>query len=176
MTGEYLYIERIYEEEHYKSRTVTKKDANGKKYQETEWYWEWDRMDTEEWKSPTVIFNGEEYPTDQFTNYPSNSHSYDYLSTHRRYIYHTTPTHLDGSAYLSFGIGFINGRVHLAVNKSVQEHYQSSIRSPVGGLVFFWVAWIIFGAFLVFGFYYLDNDWLEDSDGHRRRRRHNGWH
>lgn len=178
LDGEYLWIKRVYEEEHYKSRTVTKKDADGKEYTETEWYWEWDEEKTEYWSSPTVIFNGEEYPKDQFTNYPTNSHGYDYLSLHRRYSYYTIPTHLEGSAYLNFGIGMINGKVRLASGMTVQDHYQYSLSNPAVGVTIFWVCWVIFGGFLIFGFYYLDNKWLEDnsSDTHRHRRHYRRWH
>lgn len=178
LAGEYLYIERIYEEEHYKSRTVTKKDANGKEYQKTEWYWEWDHEKTDYWESPTVIFNGEEYPTNKFTNLPTSSHGYDYISIHKRYKYYTTDIHLEGSAYLNFGVGSIDGKVYLASSTTVQDLYQSKLGNPTVYTVVFWIVWIILTGFLVFGFYYLDNYWLEDNPngGRKRRYRRHGWH
>ena len=40
--------------------------------------------------------------------------------------------------------------------KKVVEHLESSIT-----LVIFWIIWIVLVIGVVFGFYYLDNEWLE---------------
>lgn len=189
LIGEYLYIERIYEIETLKTRVVTETytGSDGKTHTRTrtEQYWEWDVYSRDVYESPTVIFNGIEYDTNKFSNYPSHwldisestinseylsghnwSSTYLYKSSHKRYHYYVVPTHFEGSTYLNLSNGDIEGTPKLHKDTEVQNLYQSYLSSATGWIVAFWILWIILSGGLVFGFYYLDNKWLEDRVNH----------
>lgn len=199
LTGEYLYIERIYEEEHYKSRTVTEThtDSKGKTYTTTrvEHYWEWDVERRDKYESPTVTFNGEQYPTSKISglnSYKENlnsdtvtsayegwlkwSSTYIYQSSHKRYSFRVIPLHSEGSAYLDLGDGVVRDKtIKVHPNTSVHDLYQSYLSSSKAGVVVFWIFWIILTGGIIFAYCYFDNDYLEDDNGNSKRRRRYRW-
>lgn len=197
LKGEYLYIERDYEVEHQKTRVVTEThtDSKGKTYttERVETYWEWDHMGTDTWESPQVAFNGMTYDIDRFSGYgrqsvdPSDSsvfdenaigarrttYSYAYLSSHKRYSYEVVPIHLEGSAYIKFSNNELPKSVRIHPGTSVESLYQSKLSSATAWIVLFWTIWIALTGGLIFGYCYLDNDYLEDDNGKSLRR--NRW-
>ncbi len=198
---DYLYIERIYEVETEKTRIVKEEhtDSDGNKYttERVETYWEWDVEHRDRYESPTVSFNGREYPKNQFSGYDpeyldtSNSDLFDldaldekwnaktrgryaYISTHKRYSYKVVPAHLEGSTYISLASHEIPNKVSLHRDTSVENLYQASLSSATFWIVLFWIIWIMVTGGLIFGYCYLDNDYLEDDNGeslHRNRWR-----
>lgn len=195
LTGEYLYIERIYEEEHEKERTVeeTYTDSNGKKKTRTKKvkYWEWDLMDTDTYVSPTVNFNGESIEWSRIRGLGSYSESLDentvtheyqdrlgwsstYLKvgSHKRWSFDVIPLHSEGSTYVDLGDGTVRSdKIPLRPNTSVPDLYESYLSSSGAALVIFWIFWIILTGGAIFAYCYLDNNYLEDDNGKSLRRR-----
>lgn len=194
LTDQYLYIERVYEIETLKTRVVTETyTVNGKTQTRTrtETYWDWDVESRDRYKSPTVIFNGTEYPVDKFHNYPERqmtisedtftsdaldcyrwNSTYRYTSSHHRYSYYIVPLSFEGSTYLNLSNGDIEGNPNLHKDTEVQDLYTSYLANPTVRVVIFWIIWMLLTAGLVFGFYYIDNRWLED---HNHRSHHRRW-
>lgn len=194
LTGEYLYIERIYEEEHQKTRVVEEEytDSNGNKKTrtKTETYWEWDVMSRDYYESPTVTINGESIDTDRITGLSSKTESLDsstvspsyqnrlgwnsnYLQSgsHRRWSFRVIPLHSEGSMYVDLGDGIIRSKkISLHPNIAVQDLYDSYVSSSEAGIIIFWIVWIIFTGGIIFAYCYFDNDYLEDDNDNSKRR------
>lgn len=199
LTGEYLYIERIYEEEHQKTRVVeeeyTDSDGNKKTRTKTETYWEWDIMSRDYYESPTVTINGESVDTDRIVGLSSRTESLDsstvasnyqdrlglsstYLKvgSHRRWSFRVIPLHSEGSMYVDLGDGIIRSKkISLHPDIAVQDLYDSYVSSSKAGIIIFWIVWIIFTGGIIFAYCYFDNDYLEDDNGNSKRRSRYRW-
>lgn len=163
INGEYSYIEKVKEKYTQHTRTVTKtKTVNGKKqtYTETEVYYTWDKVGSEDKHSEKISFLNVEfdYGTIDFP-YP------DYITTKKesntiRYKYYGSPSECIGTLYAVLDNNTIN-KTSFYANSSIEK----TIDNLKSGwqLVLFWIAWILLTGGCVFGFYYIDNKWLEDN-------------
>lgn len=162
ISGEYSYVEKVKEKYTKHTRTVTKtRTVNGKTqtYTETETYWTWDRVGSESKKCERLSFLGITFASDKF-NLPSA----DYIDTvkessHIRYKYYGVKTEFTGTIFtelkdntISDNTNFYNNNTIEDVVKSFKSNWQ---------LVLFWIGWILLTGVCVFGFYYIDNKWLE---------------
>lgn len=160
--GEYMYVKKIKEKYTRHTRTVTKtKTVNGKTktYTETEIYWSWDMINSENKTCKEITFCGITFPTSKI-QIPSA----EYIDTikessHIRYKYYGTPIKHTGTIYTYLSDGTIPVNTEFHENMSIDELLEQ-YTSHVGNIVF-WIVWIIFIAFVVCGFYYLENNWLE---------------
>lgn len=160
--GEYMHVEKIKEKYTRHTRTVTKaKTVNGKTktYTETEVYWSWDMVNSEDKTCKEITFCGITFPTSKIQIPSAECIDSIKESSHIRYKYYGTPVKHTGTiyAYLSDGTIPVNTEFH--ENMSIDE-LLNQYTSHVGNIVF-WIVWIIFIAFVVYGFYYLENNWLE---------------
>ena len=160
--GEYMYVEKIKEKYTKHTRVVTKtRTVNGKTetYTETETYWSWDTIDSEEKKCKQVSFCGIIFNSDKF-DLPGT----DYIETIKesyyiRYKYYGVGTEFTGTIYTQLKDNSISDNTKFYKDMSIEktvEYLQSD-----GGTIVFWVIWIILICFCVYGFYYVDNRWLE---------------
>jgi len=160
--GEYMYVKKVKEKYTKHKRKVTKyKTVNGKRksYTTTETYWTWDTIGSEDKKCKEVTFCGITFSSNKF-DIPSTNYIDTIKESSRiRYKYYGVETEFTGTIYtqlkdktISDNTNFYNG---MNVEKTV-EYLQSD-----GGTIFFWVIWIILICFCVYGFYYIDNRWLE---------------
>ena len=161
--GEYMHVEKIKEEYRMHTRVVTKtRTVNGKTqtYTETETYWTWDEVGSEELKSNNVSFLGVTFDSDKI-NIPDTS----YIDTVRessdvRYKYYGTATKHTGTIFTDLRDKTISDNTSFYSDKNIEETVESLEASDVWvGL--FWAFWIIVIIVCVFGFYYIDNKWLE---------------
>ena len=56
-------------------------------------------------------------------------------------------------------------------NLNTTQAQKELIKNNKGILILFWIVWILLIALAVYGFYYIDNDWLEDNFRNYKR----GW-
>lgn len=160
--GEYMYVKKIKEKYTRHTRTVTKtKTVNGKTktYTETEIYWSWDRVNSEDKTCKKITFCGITFPANKIQTPSAGYINTIKESSHIRYKYYGTPIKHTGTIYTYLSDGTIPDNTAFYENISIDdllEHYTSHI-----GNVVFWIVWIIFIAFVVCGFYYLENNWLE---------------
>ena len=160
--GEYMYVEKVKERYTKHTRQVSHtKTVNGKTqtYYTTETYWTWDRVGSEDIKCKEISFCGITFKSNKF-DIPST----DYIDTikesnHVRYKYYGTGTKFTGTIFTELKDKTISDNTNFYNNMNIEEtveHLESG-----GGEIVFWILWIILIIICVFGFYYLDNKWLE---------------
>lgn len=166
--GEYSYVEKVKEKYTMHTRTVTYTDSNGKTKTRTETYWTWDRVDSWYRHCDKITFLTVEFDYGAIP-FPSS----DYITTIQesskiRYKYYGAPTECMGTIYTDLRNNTINNSRFFTYT-TIDEALE--IMTSRGGLVIFWVFWVGLTGFVVYGFIYMDNYWLEDE--HTRKRRTN---
>lgn len=156
--GEYMYIEK--EEEHYNmhTRTYTTTDGKGHTTTHTETYWSWDYAGSEDMQCKEVSFCGVVFDSNKI-KLPSA----DYIKTIKesgyvRYKYYGTNIEYKGTIFTELKDKTISDSTPF-YEMSIKETKDKLERNI--GVVIFWIIWIIVMVLAVFGFYYIDNEWLE---------------
>lgn len=160
--GEYMYVEKVKEEYRRHTRTVTKtKTVNGKQktYTETEEYWSWDRAGSENKTCKEISFCGVKFPVSKIrlplTQYIDTIKESNLV----RYQYYGTPSKHTGTIYAHLSDGNIPDNTEFHKDIAIDELLKSYTTHSSN--IVFWLIWIILIGFIVFGFYYLENRWLE---------------
>lgn len=160
--GEYMYVEKVKEKYTKHARTVTKtRTVNGKSetYTTTETYWTWDVIDIEDMTCKELSFCEITFGSDKF-DIPGA----DYIETikessHIRYKYYGTKPEFEGTIFADLRDGTISENTDFYADRTIEEtvdYLESGY-----GTVLFWIFWIILTAACVYGFCYLENEWLE---------------
>lgn len=157
--GEYMYIEKVKEKYTKHTRTVTYKDSNGKTHTKKETYWTWDRVSSEDKRCDKISFCEITFDSNKIDL--SNTDYIDTIkeSSHIRYKYYGVGTNYTGTIFTDLRDQTISDNTQFYINKSIEETVKQ-LESD-GGVVLFWIFWIVLICGCVFGFYYLDNKWLE---------------
>lgn len=161
--GEYSYVKKVKEKYTKHTRTVTKtRTVNGKKqtYTETETYYTWDKVGSWDKHSEKISFLDVEFEYGMI-NFPPSS----YITTQKesstiRYKYYGTGIKYTGTIYTILKDGTID-ETDFYVNNNIENTINSLKSGWQLGL--FWGVWILLTGGCVFGFYYIDNSWLEDK-------------
>ena len=160
--GEYMYVEKVKEKYTIHTRQVAHtRTVNGKSqtYYTTETYWTWDRVSSEDKKCKEISFCGITFKSNKF-DIPGT----DYIDTikessHIRYKYYGTGTKFTGTIFTELKDKTISDNTNFYNNMNIEETVERL--ESGGGEIIFWILWIILIIICVFGFYYLDNNWLE---------------
>ena len=168
INGKYTAIKEI--EEHYvkKTRVVTYScncTKNGcKTCTKTETYWEWDEVDRNVYNSPTVNFFDNLYSYDLFTNYPENYIDTFKESSHVRFKYYGIPVNFNTSIIVNTSDGtikpFEGKEINLYVDKMPEETIEIERSNNTFWIVIFWVFWVFVTGLSIYGFMYLENEYL----------------
>lgn len=158
--GEYMYVKRV--EEHYTmhTRTVTYTDANGNVHTEVETYWTWDTVNVDRKKSEEVSFLVVKFSSNKI-NIPSANYIDTIKESSRvRFKYYGTDAKHTGTIFTELKDKTITDKSRFYKNQTIEQttellHHDGDL------LVFFWFFWVILIGVCVYGFYYLDNRWLE---------------
>lgn len=160
--GEYMYVEKVKERYTEHTRQVSHtKTVNGKTqtYYTTETYWTWDRVSSEDKKCKEISFCGSTFKSNKFdipgTDYIDTIKESNYV----RYKYYGTQTKFTGTIFTELKDKTISDNTCFYNNKNIEETVDCL--ESEGGEILFWIFWIIIIIACVFGFYYLDNKWLE---------------
>ena len=170
--GEYMYVEKVKEECREHSRTV-----KSGKVTHIEYYYTWDKIDSEEIHSSNLTFLGEQFdydkidkPSDYFevTIYSDGSteewHNEDGDWNEEgdiRYSYYVIDKSYNGTLETELKDNTISEDNVFHEDKTIQETIDDCHAEGVFGLVMFWILWIGLIVFAIFMFYYLDNRWLD---------------
>lgn len=157
--GEYIYIEKVKEKYTKHTRTVTYKDSKGKTHKKKETYWTWDRVGSEEKKCREISFCEITFGSNKIDLPSTNYIDTIKESSHIRYKYYGTGTKYKGTIFADLRNQTISDNTKFYVDKNIEETVEQL--ESGGGLVIFWILWIVLIVGCVFGFYYLDNKWLE---------------
>lgn len=160
--GEYMYVLKITEKYTRHTRTVTKtKTVNGetKTYTEKEVYWTWDEIDRESDTCNEISFLGVIFDSNKI-----DIPSYSYIdqikeSSKLRHTYYGTGTEHIGTIFTDLRDGTITDGSNFYKDKTIDETVERL--KAVDYTVLFWIIWIFVIGGCVYGFYYIDNRWLE---------------
>lgn len=158
--GKYMQAKRV--EEHYTmhTRTVTYTDANGHTQTRIETYWTWDTVDVDKIKCKEITFLGVKFDSNKIDIPGMNYINTIKESSHVRFKYYGTGTKHTGTIFAELKDKTIQKGTNFYKDCTIEDTVKR-LETGVGGLVFFWFFWIILTIFCVYGFYYLDNRWLE---------------
>lgn len=162
ISGEYMYVEKVKERYTRHTRKVRHtRTVNGKSqtYYTTETYWTWDRVGSEEIKSKEISFCDIVFSSSKI-ELPGT----DYIDTikessHIRYKYYGVGTKYTGTIFTDLRDKTISDNSNFYNNSTIDEtieYLESNVET-----VIFWIFWVILIGLAVFGFYYLDNRWLD---------------
>lgn len=156
--GAYLYVEKV--EEHYNmhTRTVAYTDSKGKTQTRTETYWSWDYVGSEDIHSKKIRFCGIEMDANKICDPPK-----DYIDTINesgfvRFVYSGCEAEYTGTVYTDLRDGAISDDSPIYVDQTIEETVDYLTHTFIW---IFWIIWILITGGVIFGFYYLDNTWLE---------------
>lgn len=162
INGEYIYIKKVKEKYTMHTRTVTYTTGSGKTRQthtKVERYWTWDEVDSESKKCNEVMFCGVKFDSNKL-NYPSSQHI-DTIkeSKNIRYKYYGVGTKHTGTIFANLKNKTIPDNTEFYKDQKIEETIK---RLEVKGwTIVFWICWIVLICLCVYGFYYIDNEWLE---------------
>lgn len=169
--GEYIYVSKVEERYEKHTRLVTKKDSHGKNYTVEETYYQWDteRKDSKHAEEisfcdVTLPYSKIDLPYATLVETIDGDKVWSWKSGEYvkvRFLYYGTGTEFIGTIFTDLRDKTISDNTPFYNNMSIDEtvkHLESG-----GGLIqfFFWIGWIIVTGLLVYGFFYLDNRWLE---------------
>ena len=159
--GEYMYVKKVKEKYTMHTRRVAHTRKVGKTtqtYYTTETYWTWDWVGSEDKKCKNINFCGVTFDSNKI-DMPSQ-HLIDTIkeSSHVRYKYYGVSTSHTGTIFTKLADESISDNTKFYENESIDDVLKD--KTTRGWNIIFWVVWIILTGILVFGFYYLDNLWL----------------
>lgn len=160
--GEYMSVTKVKEVYTMHTRMVTKTRVNSKGKTETytteEIYWEWDKVN--EWKDncKNVKFLNVGFEYGEIYKPHEKYITTQKVSSDVRYKYYGSPIKYTGTLFAELGDMTIrNARFYndMTINETI-DYLDSN-----GGVIAFWIVWIIVIGRCVYAFYYIDNEWLE---------------
>lgn len=183
LIGEYLYIKEYVEKYTEHERVVTETDSEGNTHTRVETYWQWDYYDSQVTQVDSVRLNNIEINSDEL-NFPSKSlkltdetctvshwgTSYieknDWFGPRLRYSYTIVEKGGEYSSLVFFENGEMNAYNSSKISlhdSTVKELYESCLGRQKLWLILVWLGWALVTFLLIFGFYYLDNMWLNSD-------------
>ena len=156
--GKYIYVEKVKEKYTKHTRRVAHRSGNHT-YYTTETYWTWDYAGSDDKECKEISFCGVDFPIKKI-DYPSP----DYIQTIKesyyiRYKYYGTATKYKGTIFTVLKNKTIADGSSFYEDSTIPEVIDR-LESGIWNVVF-WIFWILLTGFAGFGFYYLDNEWLE---------------
>lgn len=157
--GQYWYVEKITEKYRQHTRVVTYTDDKGKTHTRTEVYWSWDKVASEDKCCKSISFLGVQFPESKIAKPYEHHIATVSAEHHERYVFNGISTEFDGTIFTKLYDGTISDRNQLYTNKTIAETKDYLI--SMNWCIPFWIGWILLTGALVYGFYYIDNEWLE---------------
>lgn len=156
--GLYGSMTKVTERYTMHTRTVTTRDSNGHTHTRTEVYWTWDTIGKEYRNATTISYLGVEFPYGTIDYFPENYITTIKISSSLRDKYYGSDISYTGTLLANLSDNTISQTSfynNMEINETI-KYLETKIQ-----LVIFWVFWIILIGAATYGFYYLDNKWLE---------------
>lgn len=158
LAGKYMYIEKV--KEKYTEHTRRVRHSSGKTtWYTTETYWTWDYVSSEGKKCQSITFCGVLLDSSKIQFPDAEYIDTLYESSRIRYVYHGVRTKFTGTIFVQLKNGTIPDQSPFYQNRTINETVDY-LESGVG-IIAFWSIWIFLIIACVFGFYYLENEWLK---------------
>lgn len=154
--GEWMDLYKEVQEYRKHTRVV----SNGKT-SHTETYWTWDTINSESKQCETISFCGSEFPHSKIDT--PESHYIDTVDTgyHLREEFFGVDSSHTGTIFTNMSDGTISENSSFYKNESPKEVVKSIEDGGFWWIVLFWIFWLILTGFAIYGFCYLQNDWLD---------------
>lgn len=153
--GQYIYIEKVKQRYTRHTRRV----KSGKHYH-TQVYYTWDRVSSENKKCNKISFCGITFDSNKI-QLPDTEYVDTIKESSRiRYKYYANKTKYIGTIFTELKNGTISNKTNFYNDENISKTVED-LESGMDMVVVFWILWILFTGVCVFGFYYLDNKWLE---------------
>lgn len=159
LEGKYTYIKKVKERYTKHIRTVTHTDGK-RTWTTEETYYTWDRVGSEEFNCKEVSFLGNIFPYGIIRLPVENNIETIRESYSIRYVYSVSYEEYVGTIYTRLYDNTISKAT--LYTKDINGTINYLRTSGVVNQVAFWILWVILTAGSVYGFYYLDNRWIED--------------
>lgn len=154
----YMYVKKVKEKYTMHTRRVAHKSGKST-YYTTETYWTWDYVGEESKKAKKINFCGIDFKSNKIVLPDDEYIDTVKESSHVRYKYYGVGTKYTGTIFTILKNKTISDKSSFYNDKDINEtveHLESDMP-----LILFRIGWILLTGLAVFGFYYLDNDWLE---------------
>lgn len=169
--GKYIFVEKVEKRYERHEKWEKEEDENGDMQQKLKVWYDWEIEASESKHAEKIKFCDVIFPYSKI-NVPGST-CIDTISGGRayscksgeyvkvKYEYYGTGTEFTGTIFTDLRDKTISDNTPFYNDMSIEktiEHLESG-----GGLIlfFFWIGWIIVTGLLVYGFFYLDNRWLE---------------
>lgn len=160
--GEYMFVQKITERYTMHTRTVTRtRTVNGKtqSYTVTEHYWTWDEIDRETRMCDKITFLGVPFDSSKI-NIPTKSYIGRIKESSKiRYEYYGTGTEHVGTIFTDLRDNTITDGTNFYKDSNIDETVEHL--KAIDWTVMFWIIWMFVICGCVYGFFYIDNRWLE---------------
>lgn len=156
-----IVILREYEEYRRHTRTRTYTDSNGHTKTKTEVYYSWDNISSQLVKNNYVSFCGNIFKTSEFPIPSVHYVKTESCGYNKRYVYSVVDSHYVGTLYANLDNNSILD-AKFAENITLKESVEYFSTSTYA-VLWFWIPYAILIVFAIFGFCYLENNWLEDK-------------
>lgn len=154
----YIYVKKVKEKYTRHTRRVAHKSGK-RTYYTTETYWTWDYVGKEGKKAKKINFCGIDFKSNKIV-LPDDEYIDTVKESSRiRYKYYGVGTKYKGTIFTALKDKTISDKSVFYNNRDISEtvkHLESDMP-----LILFRIGWILLTGLVVFGFYYLDNNWLE---------------
>lgn len=160
----YTSLTRVREKYTIHTRTVTTTDSEGHTHTRTETYWTWDEIDREKQHTNKLNIIGIEMPWEVLRRgeIPERYIETTDAGYNLRDVWYASNVKNTGTLYGNLGnIKNENGAKFnkFYPNEEINELVERLEKDY--NIIWFWIAWSILGVFVVVGFYYADNKWLD---------------
>lgn len=159
--GQYMSVTKVKEKYTMHTRTVTRTRKIGKTtqvYTTTETYWTWDKVNSWKQHCDKVTFLGIEFNYGDIYKPHEDKIAIQKESTYIRYVYYGSPTEYMGTIFTKLSDNTINN-TEFYKDKTIEETLDYLESNTL--LWIFWMIWLVTICGVLYGFFYLDNDWLE---------------
>lgn len=167
----YLEIKKVKERYTRHTETYTTTDSKGHTHTHTRTYHSWDVVDSEKWEAKSIVFLSQRFSKNEIkfryhlqtdtTIYEKTPGFFGSSVGDIRHVYYTWPETTNGVM-----IGEAKEKwyreLEFKKDKTIEKMIDSAEKDIHRDPIIFWVLWLLLTGGLIFGFYYLENVWLED--------------
>lgn len=158
VNGIYGSMTKVTERYTMHTRTVTTTDSKGHTHTRTEIYWTWDEVDREYRNTSVISYLNIKFPYGTIDYFPQNYITTVTRTSDLRDVYYGSDISYTGTLFANLGDNTISQTSFhndMAIDETI-DYLESKFQ-----LFAFWTFWIILIGVIIYGFYYLDNKWLE---------------
>lgn len=159
--GEYMRLEKSTEVYTQHTRIVTYTDSKGNTQSRTEVYYTWDLVNREIIHSQVVNFLNVDFDYGKFNVQTEHYIDTVYRSLVKRDVFRGTDTVYIGTIFTDLRDNTISDKSQFLEGKTIDEANEQ-LQKKGFWLIGFWILWIALLSGIIYGFFYLDNGYLNN--------------